>query len=241
MIWSLYWRLTRVHRWAEHGQKSKTWELLRCLGSQSDMPWMLFDDFNEVLYETKKRGGNPCDLNSVQRFREVADELGLRDMGIEGYDFTWSNIREGEAFIEERLDRVLVNEDLLEVYPMVKVCNLIWDSSDHFPLVVGPKYNSQTSRIFSFEAKWLQVENFDAVVKGIREDANCGERFKVWDSTFYKGTIRKMKWLKKRLERLEKMSQTHVVVEETKQVESELRNLRRSKETAAWQRCPLIL
>ncbi|KAL2927604.1 High affinity cGMP-specific 3' 5'-cyclic phosphodiesterase 9A [Bienertia sinuspersici] len=61
-------------------------------------------------------------------------------MGIEGYDFTWSNRR----------------EDLMEFYPMIKVRNLIWESSDHFPLMVH--LSKETENFDTVENEMVEEE-----------------------------------------------------------------------------------
>lgn len=98
------------------------------------MPWVLAGDFNEALFETDKVGGNACDLSSVMGFRDAIDERNLKDLGCFGYKFTWSN-RRGDNIIEERLDRALANDDWMDLFPSLRVENIVWDSSDHLPLL----------------------------------------------------------------------------------------------------------
>lgn len=64
--------------------------MIRHLGSNYDAPWTLVGDFNEILYETKKRGGATSDCIEIQRFRAVINKLGLRDVRFDGYPYTWS-------------------------------------------------------------------------------------------------------------------------------------------------------
>lgn len=42
--------------------KHNTWELIKRLGFESDMAWLIGDDFNEIFFTHEKRGGNPCDF-----------------------------------------------------------------------------------------------------------------------------------------------------------------------------------
>ncbi|XP_048494687.1 uncharacterized protein LOC125494872 [Beta vulgaris subsp. vulgaris] len=70
----------------------------------------------------------------------------------------------------------------------------------------------------------------------------CGEKLREWDAKVYKKVPRRTNWLKRRLERLTNMRLSRGLVEEIREVEEELRVLRRSQETAAWQRCrPFVL
>lgn len=76
------------------------------LGNDENIPWLMGGDFNEVIQESEKRGGGPCDFNNLCKFRECLDLNNLRDMPADGYPFTWRNNR-AEGFIEEKLDRLL--------------------------------------------------------------------------------------------------------------------------------------
>lgn len=115
-----------MYGWSESSHKWRTWALLKELGSCPKMPWLIVGDFNEVLFEAKKRGGNMCDMGSILGFRDAVDVCGLKDLGYSGYVSTWSN-RRGEEFIKERLDRAFANDDWLELFPSFSVKNLVWD------------------------------------------------------------------------------------------------------------------
>jgi hypothetical protein len=50
------WRLTGIYGEPQVGAREKTWKLLRILHGRSDLPWMCFGDFNEVLFASEKQG-----------------------------------------------------------------------------------------------------------------------------------------------------------------------------------------
>lgn len=53
------WRFTGFYgefRWAD---KYLTWQRLRTLKAQHNLPWLLLGDFNEILFNDEKEGGNP--------------------------------------------------------------------------------------------------------------------------------------------------------------------------------------
>ena len=95
-----FWRGTGIYGWSESGYKWRTWNLIKELAGDLGAPWLLAGDFNEILFEAEKKGGNACDI----------DFCGLKDMGFSGYKYTWSNKR-GDDNIEERLDRALATEE----------------------------------------------------------------------------------------------------------------------------------
>lgn len=75
------------------------------------------------------------DFNSAKAFRECLESNGLEDLGAEGYKFTWSNKR-SNGFIEERLHRCVATSKWRSSFDDAMVENVIWDGSDHFPLVL---------------------------------------------------------------------------------------------------------
>ncbi|KAL2899916.1 Sulfotransferase family cytosolic 1B member 1 [Bienertia sinuspersici] len=138
---------------------------MRNLGLQAEeQKWLVYGDLNEILFKTEKKG-------------DVMDELGLKDLGVSGYDYTWTNQREGEDLIEEKLDRAIATGGWMNRFPEAKVVNLIWDGSDHIPIML--LYDQSTrgkeahdgQKLFRFEAKWLQEEEFDLILKEIWEEA----------------------------------------------------------------------
>ncbi|KAK3221099.1 hypothetical protein Dsin_015069 [Dipteronia sinensis] len=54
---SKIWRLTGFYGDPDPEQKHHTWTLLHRLQGFSDLPWLCFGDFNEILEDAKKEGG----------------------------------------------------------------------------------------------------------------------------------------------------------------------------------------
>ena len=48
------WRLTGIYGEPKSGGKENTWKLMRILHGRSNLPWMCFGDFNEVLFASEK-------------------------------------------------------------------------------------------------------------------------------------------------------------------------------------------
>ena len=53
------WRLTGVYGEPDRTQRRKTWDLLRNLARDSNLPWCVIGDLNNVVSQSDKRGGAP--------------------------------------------------------------------------------------------------------------------------------------------------------------------------------------
>lgn len=154
------WRFTGIYGFPEESQKLKTWDLLRLLGPLSSLSWLCACDFNEILYNSEKKGGLPKTLSQLQAFQDVVDCCNLQDMGFEGYPFTWSNGREGGANVQLKLDSAFSTESLLLKFPFFKLIHGCRNGSDQFPLFIemdsASLAPSNRNRIFRFEEAWTR-------------------------------------------------------------------------------------
>ncbi|XP_075670053.1 uncharacterized protein LOC142639800 [Castanea sativa] len=102
-------------------------------------------------------------------FRHTLLHCGLVDLGFNGYRFTWRNGREGEAFVEERLDRAVATTDWCEKFPRAKVHHLSASYSDHDPILVDMVPPNQPRRrrpkIQRFEERWVAHAECEIVIQ----------------------------------------------------------------------------
>jgi hypothetical protein len=94
------WRLTGIYGEPRWEDKYKTWDRLRVLNGNHNLPWVVIGDFNEIAFSHEKYGGNPRPTAFMQAFRDVLDDCNLHDPGFVGDSYTWKRGR-----IRERLDR----------------------------------------------------------------------------------------------------------------------------------------
>ena len=66
-------------------------------------------DFNGVLFEEKKYGGNPISQRQLGAILDCMNVCHMMDLGFSGPNFTWSNKREIGDLIQCRLDRCWAN------------------------------------------------------------------------------------------------------------------------------------
>lgn len=60
-------------------------------------------DFNDIPEAGEKVGGKQRPIFSFTQFRAFVDSMEIQDLGFKGRR-TWGNNREGEGYVEERLD-----------------------------------------------------------------------------------------------------------------------------------------
>ena len=100
------WMFSGVYGPVERNLKEIFWEELGSIRGWWEGPWCLGGDFNEILSPSERaRGG--LYTPPMKRFAEIVNELGLRDLPLQGGLFTWSGGRNGRS--KSRLDRLIVS------------------------------------------------------------------------------------------------------------------------------------
>ena len=64
------------------------------LASLHNLLWAIMGDFNEVIAEEEKSGGNPINQRRVNAILDYMDTCQMMDLGFSGPKFTWLNKRE---------------------------------------------------------------------------------------------------------------------------------------------------
>lgn len=103
------WLFTAVYASPRSAEIFILWNNLIKTAELHDMPWVLASDFNEPLSDEDKFGGKAVSVNRSLLFKKCLDKCNMIDIGFSGPWFTWTNRREFQALIQERIDRVFVN------------------------------------------------------------------------------------------------------------------------------------
>ena len=85
------------------------WDNLNKVAKLHNMPWVVAGDFNELFLDEDKFGGRAVSVNKSLLFKECLDNYGMIDIGFSSPRFTWTNKREVQTLIQERIDRFFVN------------------------------------------------------------------------------------------------------------------------------------
>ncbi|GAU28731.1 hypothetical protein TSUD_372380 [Trifolium subterraneum] len=130
------WRLTCYYGYPERSRRRATWDLLRALGNISSIPWCIIGEFSDLLSQADKKGIHPHPNSLCMGFRQAVSDCDLTDIPIEGHQFTWIKSRGTPHVIEERLDRAMASTSWLQLFPQVRLTNLLASHSDHSPILL---------------------------------------------------------------------------------------------------------
>ena len=102
------WIFTSVYGPVLANLKEALWEELGSVKGLWLGPWCIGGDFNASISPSESNKGGRV-TQAMRRFAVVLDELGVRDLPLQGGSFTWSGGRNGQVM--SRIDRFLVSGD----------------------------------------------------------------------------------------------------------------------------------
>lgn len=105
--------------------------MIRFLSSMSLLPWCILGDFNDMLLPDDKKGRLDHPPRLINGFRDTIGECNLIDLPLIGYPYTQAKSRDSENAIEERLDRAMITDPCLNIFPDAQLKNLIAPISAH--------------------------------------------------------------------------------------------------------------
>ena len=160
------WILSAVYASPRLEERTILWNNLATVAEYHNLPWVIAGDFNKALNTDDKFGGREISVNRSLLFKECLDKCNMIDLGFSGPRFTWTNRREMDALIQERIDRFFVNPEWFSLFPKAKVTYLTRCQSDHCPILLEtqPKPSTFLKRPFKFESFWVFDPSFPNVV-----------------------------------------------------------------------------
>ncbi|KAL9689564.1 hypothetical protein QQ045_009951 [Rhodiola kirilowii] len=158
-------RVTIFYGHPETHRRGESWELIRTLNRLMKKPWLIFGDFNEVLFGWEVKGRSIKGEWQMKFFRDVLQDCNLSDIGFRGAQFTYSNKRKGVWETKARLDRVIANNEWRQRYPTAEVWHEVSGCSDHSPLIIRWKERRKRLRLnlFRFEPMWLRHNEYGEI------------------------------------------------------------------------------
>lgn len=172
-------------------------------------------------------------------------------MGFHGSKYTWSNKRDSDEFINERLDWAIATPRWCEKFPNAVVEVLPVSNSDHKPLL--PTFDAEyrmPSQLLRYEAKWNLDEECHLVIQHswnegeigrdqmgavLQNLVRCKASLNAWSRLKFGGTTRTINSQSKRLERLQREEQPGTLAT-IREVQGELNKLLEMEYVKWWQR-----
>nr|GEV58065.1 RNA-directed DNA polymerase, eukaryota [Tanacetum cinerariifolium] len=141
--------------------KRDLWEYLSILIGRWKGESILMGDFNEVRSREERRGSvfNP---SGARIFNHFIDSLGLVDFKFDGYSFTWSH---PSATKMSKLDRFLVSDGVISLFPYISAICLDRHLLDHRPILLRDVQVDFGPTPFRFYHSWFCYEGFDEMVE----------------------------------------------------------------------------
>ncbi|CAM8923717.1 unnamed protein product [Rhodiola kirilowii] len=229
-------RLTLFYGDPVSSNRRWSWELLARLSMQSDLPWVVMGDFNEVV--SLKEIWSRCGRSNWQmtNFRQVLEDCQITDLGYQGYPFTYSNRRKGNDEMRGRLDRAVCSSQWMQDHPKAQVSHISIHVSDHCIIMLDTEKagDRKCKRLFQFEAMWLDHSEFRDDMRSIWESGRgtnvswaerldgCKEKLQAWNVSTFGNVQGRIKCIRNRLEEIKSQVRTDDVVEEEGRLSEEL-------------------
>ncbi|XP_030479434.1 uncharacterized protein LOC115696684 [Cannabis sativa] len=205
------WRLCGLYGEPNRHLRHHTWTLLRTMAGESNLPWCIIGDFNNILSNEDKKGGRPYPSSLLTGFQDTVNDCNLIDLELKGYPYTWERSIGAANAVEIRLDRAMVTQCWLDVFKEVSLTNLGFSSSDHSPLFLLPEFTAATifSSPFRYENAWHREPLCHQIVSNVwysnptvdimGKIAICGKQLADWGRNLTGNFKSRLKKSKKRI------------------------------------------
>ena len=157
------WLITSVYDPNDSQRRKEMWNESEEIRGRWDGAWCIGGDWNIVRFPSEKSraGSTTEDMKSVS---DWINSQALVDLPLKGASFTWSNHQSSPTL--SRLDRFLVSNEWLDLYPEVCQLALPKVASDYCPIMLDSNLDRWGPTPFRFELMWLEEKNFTEKIRG---------------------------------------------------------------------------
>lgn len=99
-------------------------------------PWIILGDFNVGLNIEDHSVGSTGINIGMREFRECVESLGIVDLNSSGLHYTWNQRQNANTGILKNLDKAMVNNSFLSIFPNSCACFQPHRISDRTPVMV---------------------------------------------------------------------------------------------------------
>ncbi|GJY78973.1 RNA-directed DNA polymerase, eukaryota [Tanacetum coccineum] len=141
--------------------KRDLWEYMSTLLGRWSGEVIIMGDFNEVRFKEERRGSG-FNQSGARVFNQFITSSGLVDVKLEGFSFTWSH---PSATKMSKLDRFLVSDGIISLFPSITALCLDRHLSDHRPILLRDIQLDFGPTLFWFYHSWFSYDGFDEMVE----------------------------------------------------------------------------
>ncbi|GKC99214.1 RNA-directed DNA polymerase, eukaryota [Tanacetum coccineum] len=160
-------------------EKRLLWNYIMSLVTRWHDDSIVMGDFNEVR-SADERMGSIFNVQGATEFNDFISNLGLIDIQLKGYSFTWSH---PSASKMSKLDRFLVTEGVISLFPHISAICFDRHLSNHRPILLRDVTADYGATPFRLYHSWFSFSGFEHMVTRawnsfVFEDRNGMVRFK---------------------------------------------------------------
>ncbi|CAA0823390.1 Unknown protein, partial [Striga hermonthica] len=212
--------LTFVYMSTDRDTRIQQWNFLEQSKDGWGDHWVLTGDWNDICNQEEKRGGRTRPTSSFNAFNDFISAMGMFEITLVGYQFTWGNNRALEGFVEEKLDKGFGSLAWTLRFPQANISNIFKSASDHGVLLVDTQNNQGNHiRRFTFDKRWINREGCKEEVQKAWALPQQGTPFFKLKEHVKQTRVALMKWSKLfRAEHKKKVASISLKLEEMRQL-----------------------
>ncbi|XP_071916302.1 uncharacterized protein [Coffea arabica] len=160
------WWFIGLYASCDNQVRGQQWKVIQNRKRLWGERWIIAGDFNDIVSNDEKWGGNWREERSFRDFKEFINGNQMIDIGFEGHPWTWCNNWDAEGEIKQRLDRGLCSYSWYQTFDQVKCRHMETYASDHSMIMIDTRpMPSKRKKRFYFEKRWLKREDIGEVIK----------------------------------------------------------------------------
>ncbi|XP_075633671.1 uncharacterized protein LOC142606161 [Castanea sativa] len=133
---NLAWLFSTIYASPRSEERCILWENLTKVAELHNKAWVMARDFNKPLMEEDKFGGRGVSISRSLLFKDCLDKCNMVDTGFSGPRYTWTNKKDINNLILERINKFFINPEWCMLYPDARVTHLPRCHLDHCPVLM---------------------------------------------------------------------------------------------------------
>ncbi|XP_026451804.1 uncharacterized protein LOC113352159 [Papaver somniferum] len=155
------WHLFCIYGPPRLSDRASFWENISSQVQDFNGSKCFIGDFNAITSSQDKYGGLHVIESTISYFNSFIHQNHLIDLGFSGPAYTWSNGRNLDALIRQRLDMVMAYPEWCISHHISGVLHLPRLASDHAPILLNTERSIPTAAPhYKFEAYWISHPDF---------------------------------------------------------------------------------